>query len=258
MSHATDDTPHAASAGNAPDAALITPRGEFRRGMRSIAPTSPGTFAWGLVTGVAMVKFGMTLPQALGMTYLVYAGSAQLAALPLIAAGAPVWVVVLTAIIVNLRFVIYSASLVQIFHHLNLRWRLALGYFTGDVTFAILNRQLQSHPERPHANWFYLGLGIASWIVWQSASVLGIVLASQIPESWGLSLAGAITLVCLTIPLIRNLPAVVGVACAGVLAIVLAHWPARLGLVAAVVVGMSVALALESWMSKRVGKESSS
>jgi predicted branched-subunit amino acid permease len=83
---------------------------EYRRGAREMAAPVLGMAAWGLVTGVAMVKSGLTVAQALAMTLFVFAGSAQLASLPLIAAGAPLWVLLLTAFCVNLRFVIFSAQ----------------------------------------------------------------------------------------------------------------------------------------------------
>lgn len=68
-------------------------RAEFSRGVREMLPASPGILAWGLVTGVAMVKSGLSVPLALLMSLVAYAGSAQLAALPLIAASAPTWVI---------------------------------------------------------------------------------------------------------------------------------------------------------------------
>ena len=82
---------------------------DFHRGMREMRSLAAGIGAWGLVTGVAMVKGGLSVPLAAMMTLLVYAGSAQLAALPLLAAGAPMWVIWAAAFCVNLRFVIYSA-----------------------------------------------------------------------------------------------------------------------------------------------------
>jgi predicted branched-subunit amino acid permease len=87
-------------------------------------PTLFGIGAWGLVVGIAMVKTGLTVPQALGMTLIVFAGSAQLASLPLIAAHAPIWVIFATALVVNLRFVIFSALLAPHFAHLP--WKQAL------------------------------------------------------------------------------------------------------------------------------------
>jgi predicted MFS family arabinose efflux permease len=94
-------------------------REAWLRGLRVVAPALVATGRWGLVTGVAMVKIGLTQSQALGMSLLVFAGSAQLAALPLIAADAPIWVVLLTATVVNLRFVIFSAGLYPYFRALH-------------------------------------------------------------------------------------------------------------------------------------------
>ena len=90
-------------------AAIADP--QFRRGVKDMAEVSPGVAAWALVTGVAMVKAGLGVPLALFMSFTVYAGSAQLAALPLMAVGAPLWVIWATAVCVNLRFVIFSAQL---------------------------------------------------------------------------------------------------------------------------------------------------
>jgi hypothetical protein len=83
---------------------------EFARGARDMTGISLGIGAWGLVTGIAMVKAGLGLPLAITMSLLVFAGSAQLASLPLIAQGAPLWVIWATAFCVNLRFVIFSAA----------------------------------------------------------------------------------------------------------------------------------------------------
>ncbi len=83
---------------------------EFARGARDMAGVSLGIAAWGLLTGVAMAKSGLPLPLALLMSLLVFAGSAQLAVLPLMTGGAPLWVVWATAFCVNLRFIVFSAG----------------------------------------------------------------------------------------------------------------------------------------------------
>src|SRR5262245_19414024 len=109
----------------------------WREGIKTGIPTLFGIAAWGVVVGVAMIKSGLTLWQALAMTLVVFAGSAQLAALPLIAAGAPIWVVFATAVMVNLRFVIFSALLAPHFASLPWKQRVALGYTAGDMTVAL-------------------------------------------------------------------------------------------------------------------------
>ena len=110
-----------------------------------MAPLATGIGAWGLMTGVAMVKSGMSVVEALAMTFLVYAGSSQLAAIPLIMAAAPAWVILVTGLCVNLRFVVFSLHLRPYLMHMP-RWRrLVNGYLTADLSYALFTRRF----ERP-------------------------------------------------------------------------------------------------------------
>ena len=102
----------------------------FREGMRDVSPQSPGIAAWGLMTGVAMVKSGMSVFEAVAMTMTVFAGSSQLAAIPLIVAGAPAWVILATGFCVNLRFVVFSLHLRPFLMHLPL-WQRLGGFDPG-------------------------------------------------------------------------------------------------------------------------------
>ncbi len=233
-------------------------REAFLRGMRAVAPATIATGTWGLVTGVAMVKVGLTTVQALGMTLLVFAGSAQLAALPLIAASAPIWVVLLTATVVNLRFVIFSAGLQPFFKRFSLRRRLLLGYVTSDVGFALFLSRFVNAPEHergsPEQVWFFLGMAAGNWIAWQGMSVLGILLAAQVPGAWGLEFASILALIALTIPMINGRPAVIGATTAGVVAVLGAGLPLKLGLVAAVVIGIAAAMSAEVMLERLGGR----
>ncbi|MGZ3183354.1 MAG: AzlC family ABC transporter permease [Telluria sp.] len=225
----------------------------WREGLKVGIPTLFGIGAWGLVVGIAMVKTGLTVPQALGMTLLVFAGSAQLASLPLIVAHAPIWVIFLTAVVVNLRFVIFSALLAPHFQHLPWRQRLALGYVAGDMTVALF---LQRYPseEREKGKLSYLkGLLYPNWGAWQVGSIAGIFLGSAVPPEWGLGFAGTLAIVCIMIPLTMNRAALCGVAAACVVSVAAFHMPYKLGLLTAVIVGMLVALAVEE-LSERMAR----
>ena len=113
---------------------------QFRVGFADMLGAAPGIAAWGLMTGVAMVKSGMGTLEALTMALLVFAGSSQLAAIPLFIAGAPVWVILATAFCVNLRFVVFSAHMRTYLMYLP-RWqRLVTGYFTADLTYVMFVR----------------------------------------------------------------------------------------------------------------------
>ncbi len=224
-------------------------RQAFKHGLQDLAPAAPGIFAWGLVTGVAMVKSGLTVPQALGMTIAVFAGSAQLASLPLIAAAAPVWVIFVTALVVNLRFVIYSAALRYEFAHLSWGRKILIGYLTGDMGFVKFMERLRRNPEFPHKAWTMLGSSASNWMAWQSGSWLGIFGAAIVPTHWGLQLAGTLALLALLIPqCIQHptwKPTLVGACVAGAVATVTYHWPLKLGLLCGVVTGIMAALFAE-------------
>ncbi len=200
-------------------------------GLRVVAPALIALAAWGLVTGVAMVKTGLTQLQALGMTLLLFAGSAQLAALPLIAADAPIWVVLLTTAVVNLRFVIFSAGLYPYFRHLPVAKRVALGCVTGDIGFALSVSRFAKQPKSAASSteqvWFYIGICSGTWVAWQAASIAGILLGGSVPGAWGLDFVAILALV------------------AAIVAVLAAGAPLKLGLVAAVVAGISAAVTID-------------
>jgi predicted branched-subunit amino acid permease len=230
-------------------------RAAWREGLQTGMPALFGIGAWGLVLGVAMVKSGLTVTQACGMTLVAYAGSAQLASLPLIAAGAPVWVIFATALVVNLRFVIFSALLAPHFSYLPWPRRAFLGYISGDLTVALFLQRYPTVTPEPGKLSFLKGLMIPNWFAWQIGSFAGIFLGSAVPTEWQLGFAGTLAILCIMVPLIVNSAALCGVAVAAVVAVLANGLPFKLGLLLAVLVGMLVAMAAEEIMGRRKVQE---
>jgi branched chain amino acid efflux pump len=220
-------------------------RRAFREGFRDLAPTTPATAAWGVVTGVAMVKAGLTLAQAVGMSLTVFAGSAQLAALPLLSDAAPALVIFLTALVVNLRFVIYSAAMRDAFARFSPGRRLALGYLIGDVSFVLFMERRRREGGLAHPDWYFFGSSACNWITWQLGSMVGLFGAAFVPTQWGLGLAGTLALLALLIPLAKGRPALAGAFVASSVAVAASRLPMRLGLLLAVACGIASALAAE-------------
>lgn len=215
---------------------------------------APGIGAWGLVTGVAMINSGLPLPVALILGVLVFAGTAQLAALPLMIAGAPLWLILATALCVNLRFVIFSAQLHPYFSYLPLRFRFLVSYLLGDLTAVLF---LQRYPIPPpdgepaeEALGFYLGASSTNWLAWNIPQALGIALAAYIPTHWGLSFAGILALLGITLSLINDRLTAATAAAAALVAVVFVALPLKLNLLLAVVVGMLLALSWQWWVEK--------
>jgi len=218
---------------------------EFRRGFNEMVAPSLGIAAWGLVTGVAMIKSGLSLSLALAMTFLVYAGSAQLAALPLIVAGAPLWVLWATAFCVNLRFVIYSAHWRRYFGHLPRAQRLLLGYFAVDLSYVLFARRFPEAVPQPEQLPYFWGGVVWNWISWQGASLLGILIADKVPTQWNLGFAGVLALLGVTYSLLSDKKSWAAAGVAAVVAVAAFALPLKLNIVTAIAAGVAIGLLLE-------------
>jgi predicted branched-subunit amino acid permease len=218
---------------------------EFRRGFRDMVAPSLGIAAWGLVTGVAMVKSGLSVPAAAAMTVLVYAGSAQLAALPLIVAGAPLWVLWATAFCVNLRFVIYSAHWRKYFGHLPRRHRLWLMYFAADLNYVLFVRRFpEPRPQAEQLPYFWGGV-LWNWASWQAASLLGVAIADRVPTEWGLGFAGVLALLGVTYSLLSDKKSWIAAGVAACATVAAFGLPLKLNIVVGIAAGVALGLLLD-------------
>jgi len=232
-------------------------RAEFRSGVRDMLPAFPGIFAWGLVTGVAMVKGGLSVPMALLMTLVAYAGSAQLASLPLIATSAPIWIIAVTALATNMRFVIYAAALRRWLLEYSPRRLSALGYISGDFSFVLFMNRVAREGAFPHRDAWLFGLALLNWLVWQVASIVGIVAGAFIPAQWGLEFAGTLALLALAVPSCATRPGATGALVAGLMALAGQHWPYKLGLLSGVVLGITAAMIVDGLVESTDGERRS-
>jgi predicted branched-subunit amino acid permease len=222
---------------------------EFRLGTRSSSGVAPGIAAWGLMTGVAMVKSGMSVVEAIAMTLFVYAGSSQLAAIPLLVAGAPAWVVWATGFCVNLRFVVFSLHLRTYLMHLP-RWRrLVNGFLTADMSYALFTGRFPepaTDPEQRAAQEAFLaGNYFLTWVSWTGASLVGVALGNLIPSSWGLGFAGVLCLVGVLCSLANTRLRVLAAVVAGAASVAAYALPLKLNVVAAIAVAVLACFWLE-------------
>ena len=223
---------------------------QFVQGLRDMWPQVPGLSAWGLMTGVAMAKSGLSLFEATAMALMVYAGSSQLASLPLLVAGAPAWVVLATGFCVNLRFVVFSLHLRPFLMHLPAWRRLMTGYMCTDMTYVVLTRRFpkegHSPQQRLERDAYLQGLGLCNWTCWMLPSLLGIALANFIPPSWGLGFAGILCLTGIMCSLASSRLRLVSAAVAAVTAVVAYALPLKLNIVLAIGVAVIACLMLET------------
>lgn len=231
----------------------IRSRPEFRVGVRDMSSVAMGIGAWGLMTGVAMVKSDMSLIEAVAMTLLVYAGSSQLAAIPLLFAGAPAWVILATGFCVNLRFVVFSLHLRPYLMHMP-RWRrMVHGYLTADMSYALFTKQYPKPPvttaEQEAQEAYLTGNYFVTWSAWMGMSLLGIALANFIPQTWGLGFAGVLSLVAIVCSMATTRLRVLAGLIAGATAVAAYSLPLKLN----IVVAIGVAVLLCFWLEKQFG-----
>lgn len=225
-------------------------RAEYWEGFRDQTSVALGISAWGLMTGVAMVKSGLSALEAVLMTLIVYAGSAQLAAVPMISAGAPMWVILAAAFCVNLRFVVFSAHLRPYLMHLP-RWeRLVSGYVTGDLSYVFFAKRYakpgQTPEERAQQQAYLMGNCAVNYVAWMVASMVGIALANAIPTQWGLGFAGILALLGVMSSLASSPLRLVSAGVAGTAAVAAFALPLKLNILVAIASAVAICLIAES------------
>ena len=226
----------------------LSHREAFTEGVRDAWPVLLAIIPFGLVVGVSAIEVGLSVAPAIGMSYIVYAGSAQLAALQLIGIGSPVLVILFTTLLFNLRFMLYSATFA---HHLaRAPWplRLLMAALMTDQSMALGSRRFGQHPERGGRIAYYMGSAVPVWLVWTSASTVGVLLGTTVPS--GLSLDFAVPLVFLSLwvlAMVRGSPPVwVAGLVAATVAVATKGLPLNLGLVVAALAGIAAGLGWES------------
>jgi predicted branched-subunit amino acid permease len=204
-----------------------------------------GIVPFGVITGVAMVASGIPPLVAMAMSLAVYAGASMVASAQLLASHAPVAVIVLTTLIINLRFMMYSASLRLHFAHAPLRWRLAVAYLTADNAYGLMLSRFSEHPGDEGRMPYFLGAGAAIWVAWQVAVLAGILIGAGVPASWRLEFAAPLAFIAMTIPHLRERAMIAAALAAGVAIVLAQDLPLRLNIVAAAAVGIAAGLLFE-------------
>lgn len=221
----------------------------FALGVRDMAAAAVGILAWGLTTGMVLNNAGLSAFEAVFMTLVVFAGSAQLAATPLILVGAPLWVVWATAACVNLRFVVFSAHMQPYLAHA-IRWRRVVYCFIlGDISYVLFTKRYPQPAQdaaqaRAHEAYWLASIA-TNWIAWMIGSFTGIALAAWIPADWGLGFAGILALLGVTFSLASSRLRVIAALTAGGVAVVAYALPLKLNILVAIAVAVAAALSME-------------
>ena len=220
-------------------------RKTFWDGVRAELPLLISVFPFGMIYGALALGAGLSKAASQMMSSIVFAGSAQFVTAQLVSDAAPATVIILTIAVVNLRHMLYSASLAPYLKNLPLKWKAILSYLLTDEAYAPTVLEYEKTGIKPMSHWFLLGAGLALWTTWQVSTALGIFLGTAIPESWQLDFALALTFIAMVVPALKNRQMVAAAISAGVVALLAYGLPFKLGLILAALTGIVVGTILE-------------
>lgn len=217
-------------------------RGAFLVGAKGVAPLLLGVIPFGLVAGVAAIEADIGVVGAVGFSTIVFAGASQLAAINLVAEQAPLLVVIVTALVINLRMVMYSASIAPHLGTIPRRARVGAAYVLTDQAYAVSIVDYDVNPGRTARErlWLYLGAGWTLWVTWQASTLAGAMGGGAIPESVPLGFAVPLAFLSLLVPAVTDRPTLAAAIVGGTMATVGASWPSNIGMPLGATLGVLV------------------
>jgi len=221
-------------------------RPDFVAGIRDMTPPLIGIFPFGLVCGVAAQAAGLSPFETVAMAAIVFSGAAQIVATQLIAAEAPVAVIVLTCFVVGLRFLMYSAAMAPHLKPLPARWRHVLAFVLTDQAFAAAIRRFRASDNPGVGASYFLGTGVLLWSAWLVSNLVGFLAGNVIPAAWSLDFIVPLCFLALLVPALEDGPARVAALAAGVAVVTLDALPMRLSLICGGLLGIVAGLLAES------------
>lgn len=210
-----------------------------------MAPLLLAVVPFGLVLGVTAAGSVVGGALGIGTSFIIFAGAAQLVTVQLIDAGTSLAVVVITALTVNVRHLMYSAAMAPHFSGFPRRSRWVLPYLLTDQAFAVSMLRYETITEPVYKRWYYTGAGLTLWGSWQLATIAGVALGAQIPESLGLGFAIPLVFLVLLIPVVQTRPGLTAAVVGGLVAVAAGDAPYGLGLVIGALAGVAMGVAVE-------------
>jgi len=217
-----------------------TPPSSLAIGLRDGVPIALAVIPFGAIVGVGAVQVGLGKLQAVLMPYLVYAGASQLVAYQLVSVGAPVLIILVTTVMVNLRFTMYSAALARYLEAEPRRWRALIAFFMTDQGFVLAVHRFESRDPPASALGYLAASWLPMWFSWTSSAVAGVLLGKVVPPGWHLDFVVPLVFLSLLAGSLRDRPAVLAASAGGVLAVVLAGLPVNLGMLLGSLAGIAV------------------
>jgi len=236
--------------------AITTTKSAFWNGFRDSAPFLLVSGPFGLLFGVLAAEAGLNVAEAFSFSMAVFAGSAQFTALQLLQENTPLLIVLVSALAVNLRVAMYSASLTPYLGDAPLWQRACAAYLTVDQSYALSIVKFESEPELTTGQRLAYFFGTNGLVApgWMIATVTGALVGAQIPESWGLDFVLPLAFLAMIGPMLRTPAHAVACFVAVAVSLPATLLPYNLGLIVAGLAGMMAGAQAELWLERAAAR----
>jgi len=219
-------------------------------GLKAISPLMVGSAIFGVAFGALVRDVGIDPWAGFFGTATVVAGASQIAIVEAIRAGAPAIVAILTAVLINARFALYSAALAPAWAVLPLRWRLALAYLMTDQAAVVAMKEADD-PDPVRRRWFAMGAALPFVLVWFAGTAIGLILGPVIPDKWQVGFIVPLMFIAVLVPGLRKPAELVTIAVAAAVVLLGRTWPFALNVFFGIVAGMIAGASFEAWQEQR-------
>lgn len=232
---------------------FTTQKSAFWAGFRDSAPFILVAGPFGLLFGVLAAESGLNVHEALAFSLAVFAGASQFTALQLMQEQAPTIIVLVSALAVNLRMAMYSASLTPYLGAAPLWQRALAAYFVVDQSYAIsiVKFEAEPHMPLPHRMAYFAGTNGIVAPLWMTTTYVGALVGAQVPDSWGLDFVLPLAFLAMIGPMLRSPAHLAACFTAIVIALLAAGLPYNFGLIVAGLTGMMVGARTELWLERQ-------
>jgi len=207
-------------------------------GLKAVAPLMPGSAAFGLAFGALVPVTGINPWTGVYASATVVAGASQISVIESVRAGAPAVIAILTALIINARFALYSAALGPVFSAFPRRWKLGLAHLMTDQAAVVALQHADEYPDPVRRRWFVVGGALPFVAVWIIGSVAGIVTGPIIPEAWNIGFIVPLMFIAVMVPTLRRSEDMVALGITGVVVLLSRGLPFGLNVLVGIVSGI--------------------
>jgi 4-azaleucine resistance transporter AzlC len=216
----------------------------FKKGFMDVIPLTIPVIPFGVIYGVVGVELGLSPLVTFAMSFIIFAGSSQIAFVQLYTAGASPLVMISSVLAINSRHFLYSAVLAQYLNKLNLYWKILLSYLMTDQAFSVSLSYFKKNQKKTFSHYHMLGSGFTLWLLWQISTLSGIVLGNVIPEALGLEFAIPLTFLSLIIAELKKYDHLLIIIISGAISLITYNFPLKVYIILSAFVGLVAAFIL--------------